>query len=152
MTLSYQDIQTKFLSKMTDYSFLQENSDFIQESMKDWLHSAASHPYTRFKFLKLSLDDELMEIEFILKNSLDDESDSYFVTEIFAKGMVIEWLEPQVKNSLYTHQFIGGKEEKFYSQSPMLSQLQKLLADEKNELRKIIRDYGQLNNSYIGGI
>lgn len=114
------------------------------------MHNTASNPYLRAKFAVLSFDDEIMNLEFELNYPIDDETDIYFVSELLAKGMVVEWLEPQVKNVLFTKQFFGGKEEKFYAQANQLSQMQALLHDAKIELRKMIRDYGYLNNSYIG--
>lgn len=78
-----------------------------------------------------------------------DSEDEEFVKDVLARGMVIAWLEPQVKSVLLTAQMFGGKEEKYYSQAAHLSQLQSLLADAKTELSKILRDYGYLYNSYI---
>lgn len=150
MTLQYQEVFNKFLLKITDYSFLEYDEEFINDNMKGWMFSVASIPYLRAKFATLSFDDEDGTIDFQLKRSVDNDSDIYFVTDIFAKGMVAEWLEPQVKNVLYTKQFFGGKEEKFYSQAAMLKELRDLLNDVKIDLRKTIRDYGYINNSYLG--
>ena len=151
MNLQYRDIFSVFLSKVTDYSFLDNNEDFVWSQMVDWLHSSASLPRLRTKFLELGLDDECAILSFALKNSTDEHSDVRFVTEVFAKAMVISWLEPQVKNVLLTKQMLGGKEEKFYAQANHLSQLQQMLDSAKTELNNILRDYGYLNNSYIKG-
>ena len=117
--------------------------------MRGWVHSAASQPIIRAKFSTLSFVDEIMELNFALKTSVDDESDKYFVAEILARGMVIEWLEPQVKSQLMIDQFFGGKEQKWYAQANHLNSLKQMLHDAKVEQRKMIRDYGYNNNSYI---
>lgn len=151
MTLQYQEVYNRFLQKITDYSFLEYDANFIYDSMKGWLHSAASQPLVRAKFSTLSFDDEIIELNFALNTSVDDDSDKYFVAEILSRGMVIEWLEPQVKSQLYINQFFGGKEQKWFAQANHLNSLRQMLEDAKKEQRKMIRDYGYVNNSYIGG-
>lgn len=149
MTLQYENIFSIFLSKITDYSFLEYDENFIREQMVSWLHSSASSPRLRAKFSTLILNDEESYLDFSLKNSVDEQSDCEFTTDILARAMVIAWLEPEVKNVLFTKQLLTGKEEKFYSQASHLSQLEQMLYSAKTELKNILRDYGYLNNSYI---
>ena len=149
MTLQYEDIFSIFLSKITDYSFLEHDEDFIKGQMVSWLHSSSSSPRLRAKFSELALSDEDAVLSFTLKNSNDEQSDCRFVADILARAMVIAWLEPEVKNVLLTKQLLTGSEEKFYSQSNHISQLEQMLTSAKNELKNILRDYGYLNNSYI---
>lgn len=149
MTLQYEEIFSIFLSKITDYSFLEYSDSLIREQMVSWLHSSVSMPRLRSKFTELTLNDEEATLKFTLKNSIDENSDIEFVIDILSRSMVIAWLEPQVKNVLLTKQMLGGKEEKFYSQASHLVQLEQMLSTAKNELKNILRDYGYLNNSYI---
>lgn len=86
-------------------------------------------------------------MEYQLKNDIYRNGDPDFISNIMAAGMVIQWLEPQVKSVLHTLQMFGGKEEKFYSQSNHLGELKGLLQDCKMELRKTIRDRGYIYNS-----
>lgn len=148
MTLQYEEIFSIFLTKITDYSFLEYDDNYIRSQMVSWLHSGVS-PRLRAKFLSLAFNDEMDELTFELKNPINDEEDIEFVKDILARSMVIEWLEPQVKTVLLTAQMFGTNNEKFYAQANHLSQLQSLLANAKTELGKILRDYGYLNNSYI---
>lgn len=121
--------------------------------MRGWLHSVMSKPYTRKIFTQLTYDDEILSLTYELKNVLDKNNDDIdFVLELFAVGMVIEWLEPQVKSVLNTKQFFGGKEEKFYAQSTHINELRGLLKDTKLEYHKMIRDRGYILNSYINGV
>lgn len=149
MTLQYEDIFSIFLSKITDYSFLEYDEDFIREQMVSWLHSSSASPRLRAKFSTLALNDEESVLSFALKNSADEQSDCDFVADILARAMVIAWLEPEVKNVLLTKQLLTGSEEKFYAQANHISQLEQMLATAKSELKNILRDYGYLNNSYI---
>ena len=149
MTLQYEDIFSMFLSKITDYSFLEFDENFVKGQMVSWLHSSSSSPRLRAKFSEFALNDEASVISFSLKNSVDEHSDCDFVTDILARGMVISWIEPEVKNVLLTKQLLTGSEEKFYAQANHLSQLEQMLSTVKTELKNILRDYGYLNNSYI---
>ena len=149
MNLHYEDIFSMFLSKITDYSFLEYNESLIRGQMVSWLHSSVSMPRIRAKFLELNINDEESILTFVLKNSIDTLSDTEFTIDVLARAMVIAWLEPQVKNVLLTKQMLGGKEEKFYAQSTHISQLEQMLSSAKTELKNILRDYGYLNNSYI---
>lgn len=149
MTLQYEDIFSMFLSKITDYSFLEYDENFIRGQMVYWLHSSSSSPRLRAKFSEFSLNDEEAVLSFSLKNSVSDQSDCDFATDVLARAMVIAWLEPEVKNVLLTKQLLTGSEEKFYAQANHISQLEQMLATAKTELKNILRDYGYLNNSYI---
>lgn len=149
MNLQYEDIFSVFLTKITDYSFLEYDESYVRGEMVSWLHASVSSPRLRYKMSVLSLNDEVATLEFELKHGIDNQSDVEFVKDVLARSMVIAWLEPQVKNVLLTKQLIGGKEEKFYAQANHLAQLQQMLSDAKNELSKILRDYGYLNNSYV---
>lgn len=150
MTLEYNEIFGLFLMKITDYSFLEYDEKFISSQMKSWLRTGASSPRIRAKFSKFILDDDIDEIEFELDVSVDEQSDTDFVKELLAKSMVIEWLEPQVKTVLLTKQLLGGKEEKWFSQSSHLGELNAMLDNAKSELQKYIRDYGYIHNTYLG--
>ena len=149
MTLQYEDIFSIFLSKITDYSFLEYNESFIRERMVSWLHSSSSSPRLRVKFSTFTLNDEEAVLSFSLKGSVNEQFDCDFVADILARAMVIAWLEPEVKNALLTKQLLTSGDEKFFAQANHISQLEQMLATAKTELKNILRDYGYLNNSYI---
>ena len=87
-----------------------------------------------------------------LKNKSSNNSDDLFVLELLTLGMVIEWLEPQVKSVLNTAQMFGGKEEKFYAQANHLNSLKEMLQESKRELRHLVRDHSFICNSYISEV
>ena len=149
MTLQYEDIFSAFLSKITDYSFLEYDETLVRGRMVSWLHASASSPRLKAKFSSFVLNDEEAVLEFSLKVSSGEDADSDFVADILARSMVIAWLEPEVKNVLLTKQLLTSGDEKFFAQANHVSQLEQMLATAKNELKNILRDYGYLNNSYI---
>lgn len=149
MTLQYEDIFSIFLSKITDYSFLEYDENFIKKQMVSWLHTSTSSPRLRAKFSTFTLNDDNAILSFALKNSANESSDHDFVADVLARSMVIAWLEPEVKNALLTKQLLTSGDEKFFAQANHISQLEQMLATAKTELKNILRDYGYLNNSYI---
>lgn len=149
MKISYQDVYSRFLQKINDIELAQLPQVDVYEMMCGWMHSALSRPYTRTVFSKLKFYDEIMVLECSLANPVDDDADIEFILELTAMGMTVEWLEPRVKSVKNVAQMFGGKEQKFYSQAAHLTELETMLNDSRVELRKMVRDYGYIHNSYI---
>ena len=146
--MTYEEIYSRFYLKETDPSLFKLSKEEAYEKMCGWLHSVAGLPRVRKCFSTLTLDDELYEITYELTNPVDEESDKDFVIELFAQGMVICWMRPQIERNINLATVIGGKEEKamLNNYKPNVARLETL---ERN-LKKYIRDYGYLNNNYIG--
>ena len=114
-----------------DYSF--------DEMINGWLNSAV----IRVRKCQHDLskrDDELQEFE-------EDLSD--LEIELLALGMVDAWVTPMLNSTELTLQFIGGKEEKYYSQSRMLSELRNLKKENSLEMNRLHNYYTYTNNSYF---
>lgn len=148
-SLSYDDIFSDFLGSVTDYGLASIDIDDMYGLMTEYLHKALSLSYVRRLFSSVDLDDTIQEITFDVVNSIDENADIDFIKYILSKGMVVEWLKPQVRSKLNIAQFFGGKEQKYYSQSNHLSELRGLLEDVQLELRKAIRDRGYIYNPYL---
>lgn len=149
MTLPYETIFSRVRGQIDDPKELSLDASDLIEIYSERLHSVAGNPRIRTKFSSLSFDDEIQKLTYVLKETVDDESDREFVIELFTLGIIIEWLKPQVDSILHTAPMIGGKEEKLIinNHRNMINQLE----DKKRELNKKLRDYGYLNNSYIRG-
>ena len=147
--MTYEEIYSQFYSKETDPTFFKKYSkDEAYELMNNWLHSIVGIPYIRKCFSTITLDDEILELTFVLRNSIDEDSDNYFVKDIFAQGMVICWMQQQIDKVTSLATVIGGKEEKtiLNNYKNNIARLEQL----KVQLRKTIRDYGYIKNDYIG--
>ena len=147
--MTYEEIYSQFYSKETDPTFFKKYSkDEAYELMRSWLHSIVSIPYFRKCFSVITLDDEILELTFELKNSVDEDSDNYFVKDVFAQGMVICWMQQQIDKVTSLATVVGGKEEKtiLNNYKNNIARLKEL----KVEFKKTIRDYGYINNEYIG--
>ena len=150
MTSTYNNIYSRFLIKIRDYEFAGLPEPNATEQMKEWLLSSLSHTYIYRIFDSISADDEIAEIEYTLKSTVDDYIDKNFVEELLGSQMVVEWLEPKVKTTTLINQMItNSKEQKFHDQRNHLSQLRELKADAEKEVRSMLRDKGYIYNSYL---
>ena len=147
--MTYEEIYSQFYSKETDPTFFKKYSkDEAYELMRSWLHSVVADPYVRKCFSTITLDDEILELTFKLENSINEDSDNYFVKDVFAQGMVICWMQQQIDKVTSLATVVGSKEEKtiLNNYKNNIARLKEL----KVELKKTIRDYGYINNEYIG--
>lgn len=151
ITLDFEDIFSIFHNKVDAYDFLELSTSEIQELENEWLKTVGANPYVRRLFSKYEFDLDGEVINFEMKYATDDDADKDFVTEILALGMCVEWLSPKVNSLISINQTYGSKEEKFYSEATHLKEVRSLRDSWKTEQRKMIRDRGYINNSYIEG-
>lgn len=132
---SYKRIFERFTQKITDFKILDLTDDDVNQMMVGWLNSAIS----KFRRCEndLSLRNEDIQVFDI---DLNDQE-----IEILSLLMVVEWLEPQMNSELYTSQFFGGKEEKFFSQANTLTKLMELQRKSFLRAQKLMRDYAYQN-------
>lgn len=149
MTCDYEKIYSRFYRLVNDPKFFDVEENYAYELMCGWLHDAISDPYIRKIFSSITLDDEIMLIDFSLSTSIDEFSDEEFVISVFAQYMVIQWMKPQIESVLNTAFVLGGKEEKKI-QANYKNNIERLDSLEI-KLKKYIRDYGYEYNSYLSG-
>ena len=150
-SLNYDKIYSRLFSKIEAYDFIELPEDDLNDFLCNWIHSASANPYVRRLFKTFSLDDEVLEISYEMKYSVDEFSDEEFITEIFALGVIVAWLEPKVNSINNIAQMFGSKEEKFYSQSQHISELRGLVNDSVKKQRRMIADRGYAWNTYLDG-
>lgn len=147
--MTYDEIYSQFYTKIEDNTFFNKYSkDEAYELMRSWLHSVVAIPYFRKCFSSISLDDEILELSFSLKNSVDEYSDEFFVKDVFAQGLVICWMQQEVDKIVNLATVVGGKDEKtlLNNYKSNISRLEQI----KVNFKKTIRDYGYIYNDYIG--
>jgi len=149
-SLSYDEVFDDFLGRVADFDFSTMDESTANYLMAEYLQKVVSRPYIRRLFSSINADKEIHLIEFEMVDVVDEDADLEFVKTILSKGMVIEWLEPQVRTKVNIAQFFGGKEQKYYSQSNHMTELRGLLEDTEKELKAEIRDRGYIYNTYLG--
>lgn len=113
-----------------------------KEMLNGYLKSTLSKPMVRRIFSSITLDDDVEEIEYELRNPLDEDSDKDFVEEVLGLGMVNAWSSPKYHSTLLTSQLFSNSEQKHYSQAAHLAEMKELYTKSQTDLRKLIRDHG----------
>jgi len=111
-SLNYEDIYKRALTMINDLELATYTEEDFYSVLCEWLHTTSSFPLLRKKFSTYSFDDEIMNINFTLTNSVDDFYDSEFVKTILAKGIIINYFPSKLENTKNLATMIGGKEEK----------------------------------------
>nr|DAY00905.1 MAG TPA: hypothetical protein [Caudoviricetes sp.] len=111
-SLKYEDIYKRALTMINDLELATYTEEDFYDTLCEWLHTTSSLPLLRKKFSVYSFDDEIMELNFTLSNSVDDFYDSEFVKTILAKGIIINYFPSKLEDTKNLATMIGGKEEK----------------------------------------
>lgn len=151
MKISYEEIFANFLGNVTDYEFASLEKEDAYLQMTEWLHKALAKTYIRRLFSTLTFDDDVLVLDYTLAKVVDEDADKDFVTDVIAKGMIVEWLRPKVASTLSINQMFAGKEQKMFSQASHLNEIKDLYENTRLEMRKMIRDRGFVYNDYVEG-
>lgn len=140
MATSYETIFDRFTNKCTDFNLPKiKNSAVLSDMLLNWLCSAIVS--TRKCQHDLSKrDDDAMEFE-------EDLSD--LEIELLARGMINAWLDQYLNSTENVLQFIGGKEEKYYSQANHIAELRALREQNILEMNRLHNYYTYTNSSYF---
>lgn len=138
MGTPYEKVYSRFLSRTTDFNLAEMDDYTLNEMLKSWLCSAIVKTRTSSD---LSTRDEENEV---FENDLTDLD-----VELLAMGMTLAWLDQTLNSTELTLQFIGGKEEKYYSQANHIAELRALRTDTLREMQKLYTYDTYTNNSYF---
>ena len=139
MATPYEKIYNRFCQKITDFNLVEVDDYSLEEMLQGWLNSSI----IRIRRCKSNLslrDDEIQEFA-------EDLSD--LEIELLAMGMVIAWTDQYLNSTENVLQFIGGKEEKYYSQANHIAELRALRTDTLIEMNRLHNYYTYTNNSYF---
>lgn len=126
------------LNRTTDFNLAELDDHTLNEMLKSWLRSAIVNARTSSNLM--SRDDE----NEVFNNDLSDLD-----IELLAMGMTMAWLDQTLNSSELTLQFIGGKEEKYYSQANHIAELRAMREDLRLEMKRLHSYSTYTNNSYF---
>jgi len=135
---SYETVYGRFLNRTTDFNLGDLDDHTLGEMLKGWLCSAIVRTRTSSD---LSARDDGNEVFNIDLPDLD--------IELLAMGMTLAWLDQTLNSTDLTRMFVGGKEEKFFSQANHIAELRALREDTKIEMQKLYAYSTYTNNSYF---
>ena len=147
----YSEIYSRFYLRIKDYEMSGLDEQLVKNMLTGYLRSTLSKPMVRRLFQSLTIDDDIEEIEYELREPFDEDSDKDFVEEVLALGMTVEWCNPKYQSTLLTSQMFSNSEQKYYSQAAHLAEIKELLNKSQTDLRKLIRDRGY-SLSVINGV
>lgn len=139
MATSYEIIYKRFLQKITDFNLTEIDDYSLEEMLDGWLKSSIVRTRTMNSDLS-KRDDEAQEFS-------EDLTD--LDIEILALGMVNSWLDQYLNSTENVLQFIGGKEEKFYSQSNHILELRALRSDICREMERLYTYDTYIDSDYF---
>lgn len=140
MATPYEKVYSRFLNRTTDFNLAELDDYTLNEMLKSWLHSAIVNARTSSNLI--SRDDE----NEVFNNDLSDLD-----IELLAMGMTMAWLDQTLNSSELTLQFIGGKEEKYYSQANHIAELRAMREEIRLEMKRLHSYNTYTNNSYFDG-
>ena len=135
---SYEKVYNRFLNSTTDFNLVELDDYTLNEMLKGWLHTAIVK--TRTSSDLTARDDETE----VFSSELSDLD-----IELLAMGMRLAWLDQSLNSTENTLMFIGGKEEKFFSQANHIAELRSLRADTLREMQQLYTYSTYTNNSYF---
>ena len=142
MTSDTENIFSRFYERVEDYKIKGLDADIVDEMLNGYLKAVISQPYIRRLFQNIKFDEDVGEVNYTMRTSWDNDADLDFVEEMFALGMVCQWLSPRYHSTLNTNQVYSNKELSFYSQANHMAELHNMYQKAQIDLRKYIRDRG----------
>jgi hypothetical protein len=139
MATPYEKIYNRFSLKITDFNLTEIDDYSLGEMLLGWLNSSIVNVRKREHDLSLR-DDEIQEFN-------EDLSD--LEIELLALGMKLAWIDQYLNSTENVLQFIGGKEEKYYSQANHIAELRELRKDTVREMQSLHNYDTYTNNSYF---
>jgi hypothetical protein len=125
MATPYEIVYGRFLNSTTDFNLAELDDHTLNVMLKEWLYSA---------IVKSRVSTDLTRDE-ETETFVEDLTD--LDIELLAMGMRLSWLDQTLNSTELTMQFIGGKEEKYYSQANHINELRSLRADTQREMQQL---------------
>ena len=138
MATPYEKIYNRFAQKISDFNLVEIDDTSLEQMLKSWLHSAIVNVRTSSDLSDRNDEEETFNSE------LKDTD-----VELLAMGMVMAWLDQYLNSTENVLQFIGGKEEKYYSQANHIAELRALREDIRLEMKRLHSYHTYTNNAYF---
>lgn len=139
MGTPYEKIYNRFSQKITDFNLTEIDDYSLDEMLNGWLNSSivrirkCQHDLSARDDNKREFQDSLTDLE----------------VELLSMGMLDAWLSQYLNSTENVLQFIGGKEEKFYSQSSHIAEIRAIKDENLREMNRLHNYYTYTNNSYF---
>lgn len=149
MSVSYNLFTEAFLSKISEYDFLQLPTADRTEIVDGYMKRAISEfQHICIYDLTSSYDDEEREFNITIDNKDIDE-----LLNIVSEGMVVQWLKPYIYKQELLENTINTKDFQTYSPAELLLRVGNAYKNTQKDYLQMIREYsynhGDLSDLHI---
>lgn len=136
MSISYDTIASAFLSKITEFEFIQIPNEDRAQILDGYMKRAVSS-FTKICKYDLTLYDDT------LREYTDDfdESDVDEILEIISEGMLVQWLKPYVYKQELLENTLSTADFSTYSPAELLLRVGNAYAKAQKDYTQMVREY-----------
>jgi len=145
MNILYDDIQSAFLDKISEYNFMQYTAT-IRTSMVDGYMRRSAASFRHMCKYDLSLCDDTLRAY----TANFDAKDVDEIIEILSDGMVLQWLKQYVNQQDNLENAMNTSDYSTYSPAALLAQIGNAYDRLKKEHTQKMREYSYDNNDLTG--
>lgn len=149
MSLSYDTFTGAFLSKISEYEFIQINEENRSEIIDGYMKRAISafRKNCKYDLFTTADDDERCFNIDVNENDLDE------LVEIVSEGMLIQWMKPYVYKQDNLENVLNTRDFTTYSPAELLLRVGNAYAKAQKDYTQMIREYsynhGDLKDLHI---
>lgn len=145
MATPYDIFEGAFLSKITEYDFLQIDPYDRNGSIDSYMKRSAAQFNKVCKYDLLTFDDAVRELAVDIP-----DSDLVEIVDIVATGMVVQWLQPYMFKSENLENILNTADYSMYSPAELLLRVREVYQMAQRDFKNMIKDYsydhGDLSN------
>ena len=137
MSLSYDTFTGAFLSKISEYEFIQINEEDRSEIIDGYMKRAVSafRKNCKYDLFTTADDDERCFNIDVNENDLDE------LVEIVSEGMLIQWMKPYVYKQDNLENVLNTRDFTTYSPAELLLRVGNAYAKAQKDYTQMIREY-----------
>lgn len=136
MSISYDAIISAFLSKITEFEFIQLPEIDRKQILDDYMKRAASAFKKTCKYDLSLFDDTVREY-----TDNFDESDVDELLDIISEGMLVQWMKPYLYKQELLESVLNTKDFTTYSPAELLLRVGNAYAKVQKDYTQMIREY-----------
>lgn len=145
MATPYDIFEGAFLSKITEYDFLQIDPYDRNGSIDSYMKRSAAQFNKVCKYDLLTFDDAVRELAVDIP-----DADLVEIVDIVATGMVVQWLQPYMFKSENLENILNTADYSMYSPAELLLRVREVYQMAQRDFKNMIKDYsydhGDLSN------
>lgn len=136
MHISYDDVANAFLSKITEFEFLQIPEEERNTIINGYMKRASAAFQNVCEYDLTLFDDESKEF-----SDSFDESDIDEILDILSEGMVVQWLKPYVYKQELLENALNTADYTTYSPAELLLRVGNAYSKAQKDYTQMIREY-----------